>query len=91
MANFVINPLPFVPPGFFIREGGKERVRRTRVLSVDDQLLQGETFALATVFPEPQFAESELEVRTAIRNYLRGIFKERVLLSGPHPLRVGLF
>jgi hypothetical protein len=28
MANFAINPLPFVPPGFFIREGGKERVRR---------------------------------------------------------------
>ncbi|KAM0856183.1 hypothetical protein ACQ4PT_049281 [Festuca glaucescens] len=91
MANFAIDPLPFVPQGFFIREGGEERVRRTRVLAVDDQPLQGETFALATVFPEPQTAELQLEVRTAIRRYLRDTLKETILLSGPHPLGVGLF
>jgi hypothetical protein len=91
MANFPVDPRPFLPEEMEVEDGGPDRRVRGRVHLADDPIRLHEEFMVAEEVDgilDP--ADYGMFTHT-IRHYIRDELGLRVVRAGIHPFGVGLF
>ena len=90
MANFALDPAPFVPPGFEIIDGGPRRLPRTFYSPAVAPDRQHEEYAIAIVEPAP-LPEEALIFRNMVSDFVVNNLGRAVLDAQPWIQGVGLF
>lgn len=89
MANYPLNPVPFLPPGFAVEPGPADRVVRSGMIVGPISPLNHDFLAIAEAS-----VYVPLHRRAAIRNMIQGLLHESQLFTtevSDHPLGIGIF
>ena len=89
MANYTLNPVPFLPPGFTVEPGPTNHVVRSGMVVRPIPWLNHVFLTVAEAS-----AYVPLHRRTAIRNMVQGLLHESQLFTtevSDHPLGIGIF
>ncbi|KAG8099945.1 hypothetical protein GUJ93_ZPchr0013g37872 [Zizania palustris] len=91
MANFPANPLPFLPYGGVIRDGGGPLRRQRNFIALSGDLIKRhETFAIAD-HDGPLTPAQRIDLLIAIQHHLGVELRLQVARYCLHPLGVGLY
>ncbi|KAM0865930.1 hypothetical protein ACQ4PT_042941 [Festuca glaucescens] len=90
MAVFEVDPLPWLPWGHQIIDGGPTRLPRTYYYAAQDPPMQHQSYYIATVDPPPP-PQGEAFWREQVHNFLVGPLQRNVISSQPSLFGAGLF
>ena len=89
MANFPLNPVPFLPPGFAVEPGPADRLMRSGMVVGPIAPLSHEYLAIAEA---SEYVP--LHRRATVRNQVTNLLQESQLFTtkvSDHPFGIGLF
>ena len=89
MANYPLNPVPFLPPGFAVEPGPADRLVRSGMVVGPIAPLNHDFLAIAEAS-----AYVPLHRRAAVRTAIEGLLHEAHLFTtecSDHPLGIGIF
>ncbi|KAM0868195.1 hypothetical protein ACQ4PT_041499 [Festuca glaucescens] len=90
MAVFEVDPLPWLPWGHQVIDGGPTRLPRTYYYAAQDPPALHQAFCIATVEPPPPPQAAALW-RDQVHNFLVGPLQRNVVSSQPSLFGVGMF
>ncbi|KAM0894957.1 hypothetical protein ACQ4PT_024153 [Festuca glaucescens] len=90
MVVFEVDPLPWLPWGHQIIDGGPTRLSRTYYYAAQDPPVLHQSFCIATVDPPPQ-PQGEEFWREQVHNFLVGPLQRNVISSQPSLFGAGMF
>ncbi|KAM0927092.1 hypothetical protein ACQ4PT_003199 [Festuca glaucescens] len=90
MAVFEVDPLPWLPWGHQIIDGGPTRLPRTYYYAAQDPLVLHQSFCIATVDPPPP-PHGEEFWKEQVHNFLVGPLQRNVISTQPSLFGAGMF
>jgi hypothetical protein len=91
MANFAVNPVPFLPLGVQPEDGGNQRIPRAVVNLADNILHAHEEYILAIYIFQILDAADILEFMNQVQDYIANAFHIPVRSVCRHPFDIGLY
>jgi hypothetical protein len=91
MANFPVDPLPFIPPGIEIEDGGPHRVPRAVVHLFGNAVHAHEEYVLAVDSQQILDADDLQGFMNQVTDYILETFHIPVRSRCRHPFGIGLF